>query len=286
MQIQLTFFFFFYFPEINRSESSLCIRTGLELGQWFSNLGGHQIHPEDLLKHRLQGPTTRISNSVGPEWTRELDPFFFKILFIYLLAVLGLHCCMWAFSSCSEQASHRGSSSCCRAQAPGHVGLSSCSTWALWLRHTGLVAPSMWASPGSGMGPVSRAVTGGFFTTGPLGKPQTLHFPGGADAGYHLLGSEDHILRTITPYWAHRKPFTSSQLTGNIGVLGARVPTTPTSSPDAHGHRGGRRTQLVWTIGIHAVALQPGHLLLERTVGIDEVQLKENEQRLFIQSSL
>ena len=77
-----------------------------------------------------------------------------------------------------------------------------------------------------------------------------------------------------------------TQLTGNIGFLGASVPTTPTSSPDAHGHRGGRRTQLVWTIGIHAVPLQPGHLLLERTVGIDEVQLKEDEQRLFIQSSL
>ena len=34
------------------------------------------------------------------------DLFFFNkfILFIYLfMAVLGLHCCVWAFSSCSEQ---------------------------------------------------------------------------------------------------------------------------------------------------------------------------------------
>ena len=27
----------------------------------------------------------------------------FIYLFIYLLAVLGLRCCMWAFSSCSER---------------------------------------------------------------------------------------------------------------------------------------------------------------------------------------
>ena len=41
----------------------------------------------------------------------ELGPcisfFFFLILFIYLfiylfMAVLGLHCCVWAFSGCSE----------------------------------------------------------------------------------------------------------------------------------------------------------------------------------------
>ena len=32
-----------------------------------------------------------------------LDNFFFKIYLINLfLATLGLHCCTWAFSSCSE----------------------------------------------------------------------------------------------------------------------------------------------------------------------------------------
>ena len=29
--------------------------------------------------------------------------FFFFFSFIYFLAVLGLHCCTWAFSSCCEQ---------------------------------------------------------------------------------------------------------------------------------------------------------------------------------------
>ena len=33
-----------------------------------------------------------------------MESFFFKIyLFIYLLAVLGLPCCAWAFSSCGER---------------------------------------------------------------------------------------------------------------------------------------------------------------------------------------
>ena len=28
---------------------------------------------------------------------------FFRLLFCFLLAAPGLHCCLWAFSSCSEQ---------------------------------------------------------------------------------------------------------------------------------------------------------------------------------------
>ena len=41
---------------------------------------------------------------------------FFKInifIFILFLAVLDLRCCAWAFSSCSEWASHHGGFSCC-----------------------------------------------------------------------------------------------------------------------------------------------------------------------------
>ena len=78
--------------------------------------------------------------------------------FIYLLvAILGLDCCMGtlcrcrqrrlAFSGCA-QASHCSGSSCCRARALGTRalvvsahGLSSCSSWALKLWCTGLVAP-------------------------------------------------------------------------------------------------------------------------------------------------
>ena len=44
---------------------------------------------------------------------------FIFLLFIYLfLAVLGLHCCVQAFSSCGEE----GLLSCCGAQALGPTG--------------------------------------------------------------------------------------------------------------------------------------------------------------------
>ena len=58
---------------------------------------------------------------------------FFEI-FIYYLAVLGLHCCAWAFSSCSElgllsswgaQPSPFSGFSCCRAWALGQMVFSS-----------------------------------------------------------------------------------------------------------------------------------------------------------------
>ena len=53
---------------------------------------------------------------------------FLKAVFIYVLAVLGLHCCLRAFShcgkqgllpSCSAQASHCGRFSCCGEWALG-----------------------------------------------------------------------------------------------------------------------------------------------------------------------
>ena len=56
------------------------------------------------------------------------------------LAVLGLRCCTWVFSSCCEwglllscsaQASHCGGFFCCGAQALGHAGFSSCNSQAL-----------------------------------------------------------------------------------------------------------------------------------------------------------
>ena len=62
--------------------------------------------------------------------------FFFNInLFIYLfLAVLGLHCCAWVFSSCGEPgtlcggawASHCGGFSLLWSTGSRHAGFSSC----------------------------------------------------------------------------------------------------------------------------------------------------------------
>ena len=59
--------------------------------------------------------------------------------FNLFLAVQGLHCCTWAFSSCGRpgllsrcgaQACYRGGFFCFGARALGHVGFSSCGTQA------------------------------------------------------------------------------------------------------------------------------------------------------------
>ena len=69
--------------------------------------------------------------------------FFFgkKIYLLFSLmgeAVLGLHCCKQAFSSCGEQglrllhapASHCSEFSCCGTQGSRCTGFSNCSAWA------------------------------------------------------------------------------------------------------------------------------------------------------------
>ena len=68
---------------------------------------------------------------------------FFKRV-IYLWAVLGLHCCTWAFSSCGEQ----GLLSSCSGWASQLGGLSSCSTQAQLLH-------GVWNLPGPGIELVS-----------------------------------------------------------------------------------------------------------------------------------
>ena len=83
------------------------------------------------------------------------------------LALLGLHCCTWAFSSCGEQgllyswgvqAPHCAGFSSCKAQVPGHVGFSSCSSPALELSPSSCGTRAqfpldMWIFPGQGLNP-------------------------------------------------------------------------------------------------------------------------------------
>ena len=52
------------------------------------------------------------------------------------MAALGLHCCLWAFSSCVE----RGLLFCCGAQASHCGGFSCCGAWALGARTSVVVA--------------------------------------------------------------------------------------------------------------------------------------------------
>ena len=68
--------------------------------------------------------------------------FFFFFLVVYFLAVVGLHCCMWTFSSCSKQGLLFivicglliAVAPPVAEQALGCMGFSSCDLWAQELR--------------------------------------------------------------------------------------------------------------------------------------------------------
>ena len=89
------------------------------------------------------------------------------------MAVLGLRCCAWAFSICSEWglisgygvwASHCSGLSCCRAQALG--------VWASVLRGArAYLLQDMWNISRPGIKPVSPAPASRFSTAGPQGSP-------------------------------------------------------------------------------------------------------------------
>ena len=83
------------------------------------------------------------------------------IWYSFFLAVLGLRCCMQAFSGCSAWVSDcRGFS---LRSTDSRVWLGNCDPQSL-LSH------SMWNPPRSGIKPMSSSLAGGFLTTGPPGK--------------------------------------------------------------------------------------------------------------------
>ena len=97
----------------------------------------------------------------------------FVNLFIYLfLAVLGLHFCARAFSSCGERGplfiAVRGPLTVAASLVAEHRlqthRLSNCGSRAQLLR-------GMWDLPRPGLEPVSPALAGRFLTTAPPGKP-------------------------------------------------------------------------------------------------------------------
>ena len=90
--------------------------------------------------------------------------------------MLGPHCCMWAFSRCSEQGLlwlWARASPCCGFPC----GTRSRGAWALVVTALGLSCSVACAIfPDQGSNPMSPALAGEFLTTGPLGKP-CAHFP-------------------------------------------------------------------------------------------------------------
>ena len=91
------------------------------------------------------------------------------------MAVLGLHFCARAFSSCGKRGplfiTVRGPLIIAASLVAEHRlqtrRLSSCGSWAQSLR-------GMWDLPRPGLEPVSPALAGRLSTTAPPGKPKSL----------------------------------------------------------------------------------------------------------------
>ena len=98
--------------------------------------------------------------------------FFNKFIYLFILAVLGLHFCARALSSCGKRGSLfiavRGPLTIAASPVAEHRlqtrRLSSCGSRAQLL-------PGMWDPPRPGLEPVSPALAGRFSTTVPPGKP-------------------------------------------------------------------------------------------------------------------
>ena len=104
--------------------------------------------------------------------------FIFKFYFInlFIFSSVGSSLLRGLFSSFSEQGllssrcpwtSLCGGFPCCRAQALGHTGFSSCGTRAQWA----LVTQGMWNLPRPGIEPLSPALAGRFPSTVSPGSP-------------------------------------------------------------------------------------------------------------------
>ena len=92
-------------------------------------------------------------------------------LFMYLLPVLGLHCCTgcslaiasWGYSLVAVQGLLTAVAFLVAEHGPRAPGLSSCGTWAYLLHGT-------WNLPRPGIKPVSPPLTGRFLAIAPPGK--------------------------------------------------------------------------------------------------------------------
>ena len=103
--------------------------------------------------------------------------FFFFLIYLLFLAVLGLRFCARAFSSCGERGplfiAVRGPLTVAASLVAEHRlqmrRLSSCGSQAQLFR-------GLWDLPRPGLEPVSPALAGRFSTTAPPGKPYICLF--------------------------------------------------------------------------------------------------------------
>ena len=106
--------------------------------------------------------------------------FYSNLIYLFVLAVLGLCRCVAFFCSCSVQASLFGDFSC--AQALGRAGFSNSGVWA------GLVVLRYEGSSRIGDG---THVARGYFTAEPLGKPTSWHL-------WVCFGAMEVLVLTVT----------------------------------------------------------------------------------------
>ena len=85
--------------------------------------------------------------------------------------MLGLPCCAQVFSSCSAQAANCGGFSCCRGQAPAHMGPISAA-------HRLICHVECWIFQDQESKLVSPALAGRFLTPGVPGKPKFIFLVG------------------------------------------------------------------------------------------------------------
>ena len=133
---------------------------------------------------------TKLTNIIGTisfipyiyRKSRERSPCFF-LIYLFIFGCTGSSLLCRLFSSCNAQgllsrcnvwAFHFDGLSCCGAQPQGCTGFSSCLSQALEYRLNSCgtqaeLSHGMWDLPRLGVGPVSPALAGGFFTTEPPG---------------------------------------------------------------------------------------------------------------------
>ena len=126
-----------------------------------------------------------------PVMKKNLKNFLSFIYFFLGLAAPGLHCCVWAFSSCNEQGLPLlvalGFSLRWRfllwSTVSSPAGFSTCDSWALESKFSSCgpwaqlpCSMGMWKPPRHGVEPLFPALAGMLSNTGPQGKPCLFAF--------------------------------------------------------------------------------------------------------------